>query len=695
MHSPPTLSTQTSLCRMCHGGCGVKVQLQDGQITALEGDSSNPFTHGFFCVKGKASLELLNHPDRLEQPLRRVGHSHQVLGWDEALDLAAEQLQRVIQAHGPEAVVLAQGTDRNYQEWVFRLANAMGTPNVLGPAHVCFYPRLMAAVLSCGGFTFCDYASTPEVVLLWGSNKLLTHSDGVIGTQLAQALRQGSELMVIDPYPTELARRAALWLQPRPGSDAALALGFLHLVVTQGWYDADFVRQHTEGFEPLVAHLAPYTPAHVAELTGIAPDVLERAARRYALARSACIEAGTGVSQHPQAFATLRSITMLSALCGHLDAPGGDVIWEPMAVDGRRSFPAAALLAPEQARKRLGAAEHPVLGMSGWAHPNAVWRAMRQQQPYAVRALLGFGSNLLTTYANAREVHAALQGLDFHLSCELFMTPTARLADLVLPVGSWLERDQIVEFNAYIGARQKLAQRGQCRSDEDIILGLAERLGLQRHFWPSLEQALDHKLRGEGLSWAQLKAEGLKPNRLRYRKYQSEGFKTRSGKFALFHGGLPHMGGEALPSFRAPPPLQAGEFWLSSRHSTYFYNSEFRQLDSLRQREPWPLLEIHPEAAAAQGLHEGQWVRVSRGQRSVQLRLALRAGLARDVVYAAPSWWDPADPSAQSWQRHNLNLLTDDEDCGAEMGSSQFRGFAVRLHPLTDEEAPHAASPHS
>ena len=182
---------------MCHGGCGAIVELTDGVPTDIHGDPDNPTSEGYFCIKGKASLDLLRSPDRLTTPLMRTGPrgsgEFEPVGWEAALDRIGSELAAIIGRHGPESVVLAQGTDRNYQEWVFRLANAIGTPNVVGPAHVCFYPRVMASIMTYGAFTFCDYDGDPEVILLWGSNKPSTHSDGVIGVKLLRAVERGSE----------------------------------------------------------------------------------------------------------------------------------------------------------------------------------------------------------------------------------------------------------------------------------------------------------------------------------------------------------------------------------------------------------------------------------------------------------------------------------------------------------------------
>ncbi|WP_256080111.1 molybdopterin-dependent oxidoreductase [Massilia sp. YIM B04103] len=678
---------QRSVCRMCHGGCGVIVQMRDGVISDLKGDPASPASEGFFCVKGKASLELLQHPARLREPLLRRGDRHIPISWDDALDLAAQRIGEQIARHGPETVVLSQGTDRNYQEWVFRFANTLGTPNVLGPGHVCFYPRVMASILTCGGFTFCDYDGEPELIVIWGSNKLQTHSDGLIGMKLAKALQRGARLVVIDPRATELSKRAELWLQIRPGSDGALALGMLHLLIEEGWYDADFVREHTEGFDELREHARQYDPQRVAGLTDLTPEQVRALASAYGQAQRACIEAGTGLSQNENGFATLRSICMLSALSGNLDAPGGDVLWDLLPVDGRRSFPLAERLSPEQQGKRLGGRDYPVLSMSGWAHPDAVWDAMLEQQPYAVTTLLNFGSNLPMVYADAQRVHRALGALDFHMSCDLFMTPTAQLADLVLPVGSWLERDQIVEFNAYLAPRRKLAQVGQCRSDEEIILGLAQRLGLDEHFWPDLDAALNHKLAGIGHTWASFQGHGPIAIQPSYRKYRSSGFRTRSGKVNLLHPGLARMGCDALPQYQPGPDLPSGHFRMSSAHSQHFYNSEYRQLAGLRKREPLPRVQIHPQAAAALGIAEDDWVLVRSANGSARFAAQLYDGIAPGVVYVAPSWWYPEEQGAASWQRSNANMLTGRASRGGGMGSSNFRNVAVQLEKIERDDS--------
>lgn len=697
---PESLTTTAkTVCRMCHGGCGALVEITDGVPTSITGDPHNPTSRGYFCIKGKASLDLLTSTQRLRTPLARTGPrgtgNYRPISWDEALDEVARNLRNSIAAHGPESVVLGQGTDRNYQEWVFRLANAIGTPNVVGPAHVCFYPRVMASILTYGGFTFCDYGGAPDVALLWGSNKLNTHSDGVIGVDLMHAIDRGTRLIVVDPRRTRTAQRAALHLQPRPGTDGALALGLIHLIINRGWFDEQFVTDHTTGFDELQQHVSAYDPATVSQLTGLDPHLIEDAASMYAQAPRACIEAGTGISQNDNAFDTHRSIALLSALTGNLDAPGGDVIWDPMPIEGRRGFPRSDLLPEEQAAKRLGAGTHQVLSMTGWVAPGDLHAAILTDTPYRVTSLVFFGSNPLVSHEDTTATRAALAKVDFLAVADMFMTPTAQMADIVLPASSWLERDQIVEFNSYIAARQRVATVEGTKSDEEMILALAHRLDLDEHFYPTVHDALDAKLSGIDMTWERFKEVGYIPNVKRYRKYLADGFRTRTGRVNLAHGGLEAMGYDRLPTFQTPPATSDDlQYVLTSAHNLQFFNTEFRQLPTTARHYRHPRVTLHPDAAARLGIRNGGWVEIYRdpAHPGVTMRVNTSDTVPPDVIVADAGWWYPDDPDIDSAIRSSINQITSTSRRDKYMGSSMLRGIPVGLRPITLAPEPTTAA---
>ncbi|MEV5988562.1 molybdopterin-dependent oxidoreductase [Streptomyces sp. NPDC052051] len=678
-----------TVCRMCHGGCGALVTVEGERAVSIKGHPGNPNNAGFLCAKGRASIEHAYHPDRLRQPLRRTGPrgsgSYRPIGWDEALDEVAERLAAARERDGAESVVFAQGTDRNYQEWLFRFANSFGSPNVLGPAHVCFYPRVMAGILTLGGFTFCDYEHDPEVVVVWGSNKAATHGDGVIGTRLLSAVSRGTRLIVIDPHRTGLAARADCWLPLRPGTDAALALGLLHVVIAEGLLDKEFIEQHTTGFEQLRDHVRDWDPRRVAAVTGVPARLIVRAARLYGTAGSAAVELGTGTAQHASSFDTARAAILLSALCGNIDRPGGDVLWDPQGIIGRRTMPMSEALPADQAAKRLGADRHRVLSMSGWAHPSAVWRSVLDEDPYPVRTMAVFGSNLLVAYPDSDRVRRALGALDFLCVTDLFLTPTAALADIVLPASGWLERDQIVEHANYVAARRAVTSVGESRSDEEILNDLAGRLGLEG-FWDSARTALDARLAPAGTTWRELADGYYRPTELRHFKYRERGFATRSGRVALYHEGLLRMGYEPLPVYEQPTRQPSpGEQLLTSRHSRFYFNSEFRNVPSLRAKEPHPRLEIHPGTAAAEGIEDGDWaVLEARGHQAL-FRVRVTDEVRPGVLCAAASWWYPELPPDRSWRISNVNRLLRDGDENPAMGSSTLRGVPCTVRRAPDD----------
>ncbi|MGH3900190.1 MAG: molybdopterin-containing oxidoreductase family protein [Pseudonocardiaceae bacterium] len=671
------------MCRMCHGGCGVLITTEDGRVSEIKGDPGNPNNRGFLCAKGRASIEHLYAAERLTQPLRRTGRrgtgKFEPITWEDAYAETASRLDEVRVKDGPEAVVFAQGTDRNYQEWLFRFANSFGSPNVLGPAHVCFYPRVMAGIMTCGAFTFCDYEGSPELVVVWGCNKTVTHGDGVIGIRLAAAVSGGTRLIVVDPRRTHLAARAEHFLQLRPGTDAALALGMLHVVIDEDLVDTAFVSQHTDGFDALAEHVRQYEPETTERLTGVPADDVVAASRAYARASSAAIELGTGAQQNKNSFSAARATLLLSAITGNVDRPGGDVIWEPSGIVGRRSLPRTEALPATQSEKRLGGDRHRILSMSGWAHPGSVWTAILEGVPYPVRALAVFGSNLLVSYADAQRVRAALERVDFLMVSDLVLTPTAAMADIVLPASSWLERDQIVEHAHYVAARRRFAQIGQSVSDEEMLTELAHRLGLDG-FWEHADDSLDARLAPIGLAWKDLVAQYYRANDLTYYKYRQHGFGTRSGRLAIYSEGLRRFGYEPLPTYHAPNPLADGEYILTSAHSPFYFNSEFRHLPSLRSKEPHPTAEIHPDTASRVGVSDGDWVAITANGSRVLLRTKISDRVTSGVVCASASWWYPERGSDPGALESNLNELTRNDDESPEMGSSNFRGITCSLH---------------
>ncbi|HKN11534.1 MAG TPA: molybdopterin-dependent oxidoreductase, partial [Pseudomonadota bacterium] len=619
-----------SVCRSCHGGCGTLLHVRDGVLVKVEGDPQSPLNHGRLCPIGTVTVDPVNHPDRLQYPRRRVGPRASGqwtrISWDEALDEIAERLLAIRKEFGPEAIALGTGTGRHHIRWVSRFGHALGTPNWCEPGFAqCFHPRVNTCILTFGDFPVSDFTggTPPACMLFWGHNPLNSGPDGETRFNVREALDTNPKIIVVDPRGTELARRAEVWLQLRPGTDDALALAFLNVIIGEQLYDAPFVKRWTHGFDALREHVRRFTPKWAAPITWVAAEKIRAAARLFARTRPAMLEWGCAIEHTPKCIQTVRTLSMLPALTGNVDVPGGWVF----GMHGIGRFPSLIEnLTPEANAKRLGADRFKLLGGEGADLPSAhiptLLQAMREGVPYPVKAFLVFGNNTLTTFANSALVYESLMKLDFMVCADLFMTPTAELADIVLPAASWPEIDQIaglptVAANVVL-ANQRAVRIGECMSDEEIFVELAWRMKLPVGT-ESVEEVLNSQLARGGLdmTFAELKEKGSVTVPFKYRKYEDGGFKTPTGKIELYSTRFEEMGYAPLPSYEEPPespisrPEVAEDYPLvltTGARIPYFFNSEHRQIENLRKAHRDPTAEIHPETAARYGIKKGDWM---------------------------------------------------------------------------------------
>ncbi len=533
-----------SACGMCQAGCGILVELDGPRIQKISGDPDSPVNKGRLCPKGAASLEYLHHPGRLKKPLKRQGPrgsgSWKEISWHEALDTVAENILKTRAAFGPEGLVFIRGSFKGGYEGAHlaRLANVLGAPNVASMAPVCYIPRVSGNQLTYGFEPVPDYAFPPAAIMVWGANLAETrigeHQD------LMGAVDRGAELVVVDPRRTPLAERAVVWLQPRPGSDLALALALIQTIIEEEWVDRAFVDRWCTGFEELKTHCRGFSPEALEPVTWVKPDRVRAAARLYAKAKPAILQAGNAIDHSPHNVQTSRALAILRALTGNLGIPGGETLGIPPEVlpMGSPLFDLREKLPAEIRDKRLNAREG-LLPNIFYALPQSIVRAVLEEDPYPVRLAYVQGCNLLLTYPHAGRACQALQKLDFLAVADLFLTPTAALADVVLPAASFLEYDAVIAPPYYpvVQVQQKVARVGESRSDAAIIRGLAERLGLGEFFWKSEEECLDFILKPAGLRFQEFRQMGVLTGHRSFRHYEKQGFATPSGKVELFSAG--------------------------------------------------------------------------------------------------------------------------------------------------------------
>ena len=693
-------SVVKSHCRMCHGGCGVLVYVKDGKIAKIAGDPDCPINHGTLCSKGIGASQLVYHPDRLTYPVRRVGSKGsgkwERISWDEALDAIAEKILNYKESFGAESIVMGYGTGRENEAVIYRFANLLGSPNTLTAGHFCYGPRIATTIITCGTNPIVDYENNPRCIMVWGNNLVISNPDCYKGEPFSTALDAGAKLIAVDPRLTRIAARADIWLPLRPGTDTALALGMCNVIVQEELYDKEFVENYVHGWDAFVRRVNEYPLKKVEEITWVPKEKIQEAARLFATTKPAAIQWGVAIEQQVNCADNNRALLALMGITGNIDVQGGQMLFSSPKIRNVGQFGAHKMLSKEQAEKRLGGDRFRLAGNFAIINPKCVWDAILEEKPYPVKMLFFISSNPVLTRGNAREVYRALEAVEFMAVADFFMTPTAELADIVLPAATWLEMDYIGDFwkrHGYILPRRKVVQIGECRSDHEMLNDLAHRVGQGEHWWDTFEGGLDHILEPMGITWKDFEKMDYIRGDVNYRKYKEKGFSTPTGKFELYSTLLEKWGYDPLPQFREPPegPNSSPEIYkkypyilITGRRQPGFFHTENRQVPWLRELHKDPVVEIHPETAEKEGIGEGDWVIIESPRGKVRQRARLFAGMDPRIVSAEHAWWFPEnkDPG-HGWDESNINILTSNayEDCDPAMGATHVRTLLCKISP--------------
>lgn len=703
------MTVYKTACRGCHGGCLYNVSVDNGRVVQVCPAKEGPLNRGRGCVKGMSIIEQMYHPDRLLYPQKRIGprgsDQWERISWDEAYDLIVQRMNGLIEQYGPECISSLTGTGRHHLPYFFRLGNAIGTPNFSSAgALICLGPRRTAAVMTSGLFAGVDYfgSKRPGGILVWGANPAISGADGELQWFIKDAVKEGIPIVVVDPKPTELARKAKLWLRVRPGTDGALALGILNLLFTEDFYDHDFVERYTHGFEELRARCRDYPPDRVAAITGIPASQILAAARWIGTTKPLGLEQGCAFEQSVNAMDTCRAIFMIPAVTGNYDVPGGFVESMEIVPAGLRP---ANELPPERIERALTGGV-PFLKRDTMAHPYLMLEAIRTGKPYKIRGMFINANNTLLSMADARHSYDCLKELDFLVYMDIFMNPTAELADVVLPAALWPEVDCVFAMPEFgdqvVLSQQKCVQVGECKSDEEFILELCRRAGWNYGFTDQhsmmeaqMQELVRRRPEYQGFSLDDLRRQGyLAPERTYY-NYKRCGFHTPTGKFELLSTEMAKAGVDPLPSWHEPSetPVSTPELTdkypliltTGGRQQPYFVSNN-RQIKSLRRMEPFPLVRMHPAAARKYGLAEGDWAWIETLRGRITQKVKLEPEMAENVVNCDFGWWYPeAGAPGYGWDESNANILTiAAPPYDRYLGSYQLRAMLCRVYPNPD-----------
>jgi len=693
-----------TVCRSCHGACGVIAHVKDGKVVKVEGDPNSPISHGTMCAKGLAITQLAYHPDRILHPMKKVGEKlsgkWERITWDEALDTIAAKFQAVVDEYGPEYIVVGQGTGRDYESHLYRFANQLGTPNVLTAGHFCYVSRVSSSLITCGNLPIVDYyVNEPKCIVIWATNPMWTNPDEYTGENFMRALKNGVKLINVDPRKSFYAGRADLWLQIRPGTDGALAFGFHHVIIEEDLYEKDFVENYIHGWDAFKERvMKDYPLEKVQEITWIDKELIREAARMYATTKPAAIQWGVPTEETNNCTDFTRTAIGLMGITGNLDAPGGNALFVNPPTRTVAEFGRHKDLSKEVLAKRLGGEQFKLGARVAFINPKKAWDSIVFGEPYQLKAGLLCGSNPVVSRANAREAYEALKKLGFFVIIDHFMTPTAELADIFLPAGTWLEQNHVADNwkrHGFAFARQKCCEIGEAWQDHKIFQELGKRMG--QKWWPTVEDGLDYLLEPSGLTFEEFKEKGYIQGEMVYHKYKERGFSTPTRKLELWSTILEKWGRDPLPKYVEVPesPYSTPEvakkypyiFNSGLRTPTYFHSAG-RMIPLLREIRPDPIVEVHPETAKKHGIEDGQWINIESPRGCIKQRAKLFDGIDPRVVTSEHGWWFPEikDPG-HGWEISNANILTDNafETCDPNMGATNVRVCLCNIYPCENE----------
>ena len=677
------MAVVNSSCMLCVWDCGIKAHVEDGKLVKTEGMPEHPVSNGYICPRGENLPAYLYSDSRLLYPYRRKNNSLERITWDQALDICAENLNKVKEKYGAKSLAIFCGSVgvENIEVAAFaqRFKSAFNTPNLLSVENICYRLRILARQLTFGRYVGEDYRHA-ECIILWGHNP--DGSRKMLGDLIREKVaNEKFELIVIDPKRTDLAK-LGLHLQIRPGTDAALALAMLNVIINEDRWDKEFVENYTKGFPELKEHIQQYTPEWAAGITGIPEQDIKIVARIFAQSNAACILQGINtLDQHRNGFQNSRLLALLQIVTGNIDKPGTWVTIPFLRMSDLR-------LPMEE--KPIGADEYPIFhSVWGRVSPYGIAtlfpKAVLEGIPYPMKASIVTAANPLVTYPDSGLYRKAFEALDFRVSIDPFINETAELADVLLPACTFLEKDSlgyvygVVNCEPYAMLRKKVIEPvGESRPDWWIWTELAKRMGLGEYFpWTSEEEIFDYLLEPSGCKEELKKELGVYFGEKGYYQYKTKGFPTPSKKIEIYSDTLKEYGYDPLPGYVEPAqsPVSTPELYkeypiilISGARQEEYAHSQQRNIPALRALNPEPLAEMHPATAQRYGLIDGEKVKISTKVGTVTMRLKTNENMMTGVV-TVPHGWGLA----------NVNEITNIETREPITGYPDFKAILVRV----------------
>jgi anaerobic selenocysteine-containing dehydrogenase len=632
----------------CPDTCAMLVTVEDGVATRIQGDPGMPFTDGTLCTKVAHYLERTYSADRLLHPMKRAGPKgsgqFQRISWDEALDEIAARLKDLA-ARDPQTILPCSyaGTMGmvQYSSMDRRFFHKLGAS--LLDRTLCSSAGKFGLKATLGGSVGMDPERFDEakLILLWGANPVVSNLH--LWSRVQEAKRRGAKVVAIDPYRSLSAEKCTQHVALRPGTDGALALGMMHVLIGEGLIDREYIARHTLGFDQLAERVREYTPEWTARTCGITREEVLLLARDYGSIRPSAIRLNYGMQRHSGGGIAARTITCLPALVGAWRDVAGGIVLTTADFYG---FDHAALERPDL----LGGRRPRVINQS------KLGDALTCAVP-PVKAIIVYNNNPVAVCPESDKVLAGFAREDlFTVVMDHFQTDTADYADILLPATTQLEHYDVHKSYGHLyvlGNSPAIAPVGESLPNSEVFRRLAARMGFEEPCFRDSDEDIcrtalaSSSPRMKGIAWERLKKEGWQRLEVasRFAPFAEGGFPTPSGKCEFYSEALEKQGIDPLPFYN--PPAEVDDEALAARYplaflsppARHFLNSSFANMARFREFEREPHLDMHPDDAAARGIADGDLVRVFNDRGGYSLRARVNGKPRRGVVVAPSVWW--------------------------------------------------------
>ncbi|GBD87408.1 cysteine desulfurase [bacterium BMS3Abin03] len=686
---------QRGICGICPAGCWIQAKIDDGKLVDIKEDTGHPL--GMICTRGKHAPEIIYSEDRIKYPLKRTGgkgtYEFQRISWDEAYDTIVDNLNKIKNESGPEAVSIYTGRGAfelslcdMFQPKGAAVSSAsnvlfpFGSPNTMGVGALCYVsfamiaPHVTMGRMLINMFTDIENA---ELLIVWGTNPA-TDSPPLDMYRLEAAAKRGAEIIVIDPRRTETVERTnGKWIPVRPGTDGALALSMIEVMIDEELYDEDFAGNWCHGFNELKSYVQHFRPEAVEKITGVSAETIRDISRKICNAAGACPVMYTGLEYSNSGIQAIRAVLTLFALAGHLDVPGGIGL---AMLDSHFPVNRSCNQPNPDLDRAVARYKFPIYSnYRGESHASGLVDSVLNNDPYKIRGLIIHGASILTSWPRSSIWRETLSKLDFIVSIDRQLTADAAYADIVLPATTMFEIDSYMVYGPIFRLREKMIEPvGEARNDYLIMAELANRLGYGHLYPQNEEELIRFVLKDSGYTLEEIVEAGgtvkLQSKMMEYKKWQKgslrsggkPGFDTPTGKFEIWSTILEEYGYEPLPKYTEPVegplgnPETAEKFPLvfnSGARTHTEFRSQFHGIKGLVKDNPEPTVEINTADAKERKIESGDLVEVSTLRGAIPFRAIVTDDIVTGAVECNMGAGAPVGPAA--WQKWNVNELTD------------------------------------